>query len=70
MISVNRCLSGLEYFLSPLVLVPPMPGRFLLFYFSVSNIALGCMLGLMISIGSELFIILLRGCQSMRQGTS
>ena len=33
-----------EYFLSPPVLVPPMLGRPLLLYLSVSDIALGCML--------------------------
>ncbi|RVW32514.1 hypothetical protein CK203_081239 [Vitis vinifera] len=32
-----------EYFLSPLVLMPPTPGRLLLLYLSVSDIALGCM---------------------------
>ena len=33
-----------ECLLSPLVLVPPIPGRPLLLYLSVSDIALGCML--------------------------
>ena len=33
-----------EYLLSPPILVPPMPGRPLLLYFSVSDVALGCML--------------------------
>ena len=33
-----------EYLLSPPVLVPPMPGRLLLLYLSVSDIALRCML--------------------------
>ena len=33
-----------EYLLSPPVLVPPTPGRPLLLYLSVSNMALGCML--------------------------
>ncbi|RVW68632.1 Retrovirus-related Pol polyprotein from transposon 17.6 [Vitis vinifera] len=33
-----------EYVLSPPVLVPPMPGRPLLLYLSVSDMALGCML--------------------------
>ena len=33
-----------EYFLSPPVLVPPMPERSLLLYLSVSDVALGCML--------------------------
>ena len=33
-----------EYFLSSPVLVPPMPGRPLLLYLSVSDSALGCML--------------------------
>ena len=33
-----------EYFLSPPVLVPPMSGRSLLLYLSVSDVALGCML--------------------------
>ena len=33
-----------EYLLSPPVLAPPMPGRPLLLYLSVSDVALGCML--------------------------
>ncbi|RVX05886.1 hypothetical protein CK203_023919 [Vitis vinifera] len=33
-----------EYLLSPLVLVPPIPGRPLLLYISVSDVDLGCML--------------------------
>ncbi|WJZ96847.1 hypothetical protein VitviT2T_015494 [Vitis vinifera] len=33
-----------EYLLSPLVLAPPTPGRPLLLYLSVSDVALGCML--------------------------
>ena len=33
-----------EYLLSPPVLVPPMPGRPLFLYLSVSDMALGCML--------------------------
>ena len=33
-----------EYFLSPHVLVPPTPGRPLLLYLSISDMALGCML--------------------------
>ena len=33
-----------EYLLSPPVLVPHTPGRPLLLYLSVSNVALGCML--------------------------
>ena len=33
-----------EYLLSPPVLVPPMPRRPLLLYFSVLDMALGCML--------------------------
>ena len=33
-----------EYLLSPLVLVPPTPSRYLLLYLSVSDVALGCML--------------------------
>ena len=39
--------------LSPPVLVPPMPGRPLLLYFSVSNIALGCMLAQLDDSGRE-----------------
>ena len=34
----------IEYLLSPPVLVPPMPGRPLLLYLSISDITLGCML--------------------------
>ena len=33
-----------EYLLSPPILVPPMSGRPLLLYFSISNIILRCML--------------------------
>ena len=33
-----------EYLLSPPVLMPPMPGRPLFLYFSVLDMALGCML--------------------------
>ena len=44
----DRCQQAFErtrkYLLSPLVMVPPTPGRPLLLYLSVSDIALGCML--------------------------
>ena len=33
-----------EYLFSPPILVPPMPRRPLLLYFSISDVALGCML--------------------------
>ena len=39
--------------LSPPVLVPPMPGRPLLLYFSVSDITLGCMLAQLDDSGRE-----------------
>ena len=42
-----------ECLLSPLVLVPPTPGRPLLLYFSVSDIALGCMLAQLDDLGKE-----------------
>ena len=42
-----------EYLLSPPVLVPPTPGRLLLLYLSVSNIALGCMLAQLDDSGNE-----------------
>ena len=42
-----------ECLLSPLVLVPPTPGRPLLLYFSVSDIALGCMLAQLDDSGKE-----------------
>ena len=42
-----------EYFLSPPVLVPPMPGRPLLLYLSVSDVALGCMLAQLDDSGRE-----------------
>ncbi|RVX08208.1 Retrovirus-related Pol polyprotein from transposon 17.6 [Vitis vinifera] len=42
-----------EYLLSPPVLVPPMPGRPLLLYLSVSDIALGCMLAQLDDLGKE-----------------
>ena len=42
-----------EDFLSPHVLVPPMPGRPLLLYFLVSNIVLGCMLTQLDDSGKE-----------------
>ena len=42
-----------EYFLSPPVLVPPMLGRRLLLYFSVSDVALGCMLAQLDDSGRE-----------------
>ena len=44
MISVKAFKRIREYLLSPLVLVPPIPGHLLLLYLSVSDIALGCML--------------------------
>ena len=42
-----------KYLLSPPVLVPPMPGRHLLLYFSVSDITLGCMLAQLYDSGRE-----------------
>ena len=42
-----------ECLLSPLVLVPPTPGRPLLLYLSVSDIALGCMLAQLDDSGKE-----------------
>ena len=42
-----------EYLLSPPVLVPPMPGRPLLLYLSVSDVALGCMLAQLDDSGRE-----------------
>ena len=42
-----------EYFLSPHVLVPPMPRRPLLLYLSVSDVALGCMLAQLDDSGKE-----------------
>ncbi|XP_010665037.1 uncharacterized protein LOC104882648 [Vitis vinifera] len=42
-----------EYLLSPLVLVPPTPGRPLLLYLSVSDMALGCMLAQLDDSGKE-----------------
>ncbi|RVW12009.1 Retrovirus-related Pol polyprotein from transposon 297 [Vitis vinifera] len=42
-----------EYLLSPPVLVPPTPGRPLLLYLSVSNVALGCMLAQLDDSGKE-----------------
>ena len=42
-----------ECLLSPPVLVPPTPGRPLLLYFSVSDIALGCMLAQLDDSGKE-----------------
>ena len=42
-----------ECLLSPQVLVPPIPGRPLLLYFSVSDIALGCMLASLDDPGKE-----------------
>ncbi|RVW62380.1 Transposon Tf2-2 polyprotein [Vitis vinifera] len=42
-----------EYFLSPPILVPPMPGRPLLLYLSVSDMALGCMLAQLDDSGKE-----------------
>ena len=46
-----------ECLLSPPVLVPPTPGRPLLLYFSVSDIALGCMLAQLDDSGKERAII-------------
>ena len=42
-----------EYFLSPPILVPPMPGRPLLLYLSISDIAFGCMLAQLDDSGRE-----------------
>ncbi|RVW82849.1 Retrovirus-related Pol polyprotein from transposon 17.6 [Vitis vinifera] len=42
-----------EYLLSPPVLVPPTPGRPLLLYLSVSDMALGCMLAQIDDLGKE-----------------
>nr|CAN65175.1 hypothetical protein VITISV_029768 [Vitis vinifera] len=42
-----------EYLLSPPILVPPMPGRPLLLYLSVSDMALGCMLAQIDDSGKE-----------------
>ena len=42
-----------EYLLSPPVLVPPMPGRPLLLYLSVLDIAMGCMLAQLDDLGKE-----------------
>ena len=42
-----------EYLLSPSVLVPHTPGRPLLLYLSVSDMALGCMLGQIDDSGKE-----------------
>ena len=42
-----------ECLLSPPVLVPPIPGRPLLLYLSVSDIALGCMLAQLEDSGKE-----------------
>ncbi|WJZ87890.1 hypothetical protein VitviT2T_007238 [Vitis vinifera] len=42
-----------EYLLSPPILVPPMPGRPLLLYLSVSDMVLGCMLAQLDDSGKE-----------------
>ncbi|WKA01343.1 hypothetical protein VitviT2T_019627 [Vitis vinifera] len=42
-----------EYFLSPPVLVPPTPGRPLLLYLAISDMALGCMLAQIDESGKE-----------------
>ena len=42
-----------ECLLSPPVLVPPIPGRTLLLYLSVSDMALGCMLAQLDDLGKE-----------------
>ena len=42
-----------KYFLSPPVLVPPMPGHPLFLYLSVSDMALGCMLAQLDDSGKE-----------------
>ena len=42
-----------EYLLSPPILVPPIPGRPLLLYLSVSDVALGCMLAQLDESGRE-----------------
>ena len=51
-----------ECLLSSLILVPPIPGHPLLLYFSVSNMALGCMLAQLDHSGKEQSIILVTGC--------
>ena len=43
----------MEYLLSPPILVPPIPGRLLLLYLSVSDIVLGCMLAQLDDSGKE-----------------
>ena len=43
----------IEYLLSPPVLAPPIPGRPLFLYLSVSHIALGCMLAQLDDSGKE-----------------
>ena len=52
-----------ECLLSPLVLVPPIPGRPLLLYLSVSDIALGCMLAQLNDSGKERAIYYLSKCK-------
>ena len=42
-----------EYLLSPLVLAPPTPSRFLLLHLSISDVALGCMLAQLNDSGNE-----------------
>ncbi|WKA00254.1 hypothetical protein VitviT2T_018633 [Vitis vinifera] len=42
-----------EYLLSPPVLAPPTPGRPLLLYLSVSDVALGCMLAQLDNLGKD-----------------
>ncbi|RVW66336.1 Transposon Ty3-I Gag-Pol polyprotein [Vitis vinifera] len=49
-----------EYLLSPPVLVPPTPGRPLLLYLSVSDMALGCMLAQIDDLGKERAIYYLK----------
>ena len=58
-----------EYFLSPPVLVPSMPRRPLLLYFSILDVALVCMLAQLDDSGKERAIYYLRECWSMRRGT-
>ena len=42
-----------ECFLSPPILVPPIPGNPLLLYLSISNMTLGCMLAQLDDLGKE-----------------
>ena len=53
MISDNAHFERIREYLSLLVLVLPSPGRLLLLYLLVSNIALGCMLAQLDDLGNE-----------------